>query len=310
MSQSVEITLKQLRSLLALEETRHFRRAAEICGVTQPSLSAQIQNLEAVLGLQLVERSRSGVAMTPAGRDVVERARRIVDEAQGIVDFAAGAQKGLSGIIRLGTTPTIGPYLLPQVVAALHRQFKDLNLYVREAAPRDLEFELGKGLHDVILSQLPSKSAEHVEESLFREPLVVALAVDHPLARREAISPDSLAGENVLTLSAHYHLHHQVSALCETFGARLMQDYEGTSLDALRQMVGMGMGITFLPALYVRSEIGARSEVVVRRLQGRTVTRTIGLVWRRSAGRAANYHALAQTIRDVAKKRMKDLIVE
>lgn len=307
---AAEITLKQLQTLLQLQQYSHFRRAAEAMGVTQPSLSAQLQNLEIALGVRLVERGRSGVALTPVGREVAARARRIADETQGIVDFAAQARHDLVGTIRLGTTPTLGPYLLPHVVATLHREHKSLSLYVRESAARELEHELLGGGHDVVLTQLPAASAELVAEELFREPLYLVLAVDHPLAKEAAVPVSALRGIDILTLSPNYHFYDQVKSLCDSFGARLLRDYEGTSLDALRQMVGMGMGASFLPALYVHSEIKARSEVVVKPLKGRTVSRAIGLVWRKTAGRADSYRRIADTIRDVAKKKFRDLVDE
>lgn len=307
---SVEkMTLKQIECLLALEQLPHFRRAAEHCGITQPSFSAQIANMEEVLSIKLVERSRSGVAFTPAGREVASRARRISDEVQGIMDFASHSQKGLMGTIRLGSKPTLGPYLLPHIIATLHRQYKELSLYIRESEPRNLEFELASGVHDLILTQLPATNAEHVEAELFQEPLYLAVAVDHPLASQETISVKSLKGVDILSLSPSFHLHDRVHALCEDFGARLVGDYEGTSLDALRQMVGMGMGATFLPALYAHSEISKRSEVVVRKLTGRSVTRSIGLIWRKSAGRAHSYKHLAEIIRDVVRRKFKDINV-
>lgn len=304
------LTLKQLRYLVALDETKHYRRAAEHCSISQPSLSAQIQNIEEALGVQLVERSRSGVALTPVGREVAERARRLLDEVQGIIDFAAGAQHGLVGTIRLGAKPTLGPYLLPYVVANLHRQHPDLRLYIREAAPRELEHELRRGVHDVILAQLPVVGSELVTQRLFREPLYLALAADHPLAEKEEIEPKDLKGLQVLSLSPQYHLHDQINAVCQEFGATVLRDYEGTSLDALRQMVGMGMGVTFLPALYVCSEIPLRSEVVVKQLRGKSIMRSLGLVWRKSAGRAAAYQQIADVVREVAAKKFKDLIIE
>ncbi|MBY0421661.1 MAG: hydrogen peroxide-inducible genes activator, partial [Parvularculaceae bacterium] len=249
------VTLKQLRYLVSLDETKHYRRAAEICGISQPSLSAQIQNIEEGLGVRLVERGRSGVALTPVGREVVARGRRILDEMQSLVDFAAGAQHGIAGTIRLGAKPTLGPYLLPHVVARLHRQHPDLNLYVREAAPKELEFELVRGVHDVILAQLPVAAGDLVVERLFREPLYLAIASDHRLAREESVHPTQLKDLEILSLNPQFHLHDQVTQLCKEFGARMLRDYEGTSLDALRLMVGMGMGATFLPAIYAQSEI-------------------------------------------------------
>ena len=303
------LTLKQLNCLLAVEDTRHFRRAAEQCGITQPSLSAQIQNLEEATGLQLVERSRSGVALTPYGREVAERARRVVDGAYGILEFAQGAQHGLVGTIRLGSKPTLGPYLLPHVVAALHRDHKELRLYVREAEPRNLEFELQRGMHDLILTQLPADNAEHIEAPLFQEPLYLTLARDHPLANKASINVSDLKNLDILSLNPSFHLHDQVHLICEQYGAHLQRDYEGTSLDALRQMVGMGMGVTFLPALYVHSEISARSEVVVKKLKGRAITRPVGLIWRKSAGRASAYRKIADVIKTVTARKFKDLAI-
>ena len=304
------LTLKQLRYLLALEQAKHYRRAAEMCGISQPSLSAQIQNIEDALGVHIVERSRAGVAFTPVGREVAARARRILDEVQNLKDFTAGAQRGLVGTIRLGVKPTLGPYLLPHVVKLLHRQHPELNLYVRESAPSELEHELAEGVHDLILAQLPVAGAELVTERLFREPLYLALASDHALAKEEALSPSQLKGLEVLSLSPQFHLHDQIYNLCREFGATPARDYEGTSLDALRLMVGMGMGVTFLPALYAGSEIPARGEVVVRKLKGKKITRSIGLVWRKSAGRADGYREISNVIRDVVSKKFKDLTVE
>lgn len=304
------LTLRQLRYLVALDDTRHFRRAAEACHISQPSLSTQVQTMEAILGVQLVERSRSGVAFTPVGREVSARARRVLGDVQDIVDLVAGAQNGLVGTIRLGAKPTLGPYLLPYVVARLHRQYPSLSLYVREGSPRELEHDLGRGLHDVILAQLPVTGAEFHTQRLFREPLYLALAADHPLADKAEVSTADLKDLKVLSLNPQYHLHDQIDALAQEFGATVLRDYEGTSLDALRQMVGMGMGVTFLPELYVRSEITARSEVVVKALKDRSITRTIGLVWRRSAGRAEAYKAVADLVHDVAAKTFKSLIIE
>lgn len=304
------LTLKQLRYLVALDDAKHFRIAAEACNISQPSLSAQIQNLEEVLGVQLVERDRSGVNLSPVGREVSVRARHVLDELQGMVDFTAGAQHGLVGTIRLGAKTTLGPYLLPHVVAKLHRQHPELSLYVREAPPQHLVQELTRGLHDVILAQLPIVGSELVTCRLFREPLYLALAVDHPLANKEEIETSDLEGLQVLSLSPHYHLHDQINVLCKEFGATRLRDYEGTSLDALRQMVGMGMGVTFLPALYAYSEISSNSEIVVKKLSGRAVTRSVGLIWRKSAGRAPAYNQLAEIIRGVVKRKFPGLTIE
>ncbi|MGB5557086.1 MAG: hydrogen peroxide-inducible genes activator [Paracoccaceae bacterium] len=274
-------SLRQLRYLIALAEARHFRKAAENMGISQPSLSLQIGNLEDLLGLRLFERGRGPVTLTPEGREVLERARRAVDEVRAIVDLSGRFKTGMAGTIRLGTTPTIGPYLLPFVVEQLHATYPDLRLYIRESAPRDLRDELLRGSLDVILTQLPEVGANLASCRLFREPLLLAVPADHALADQSELSEEDLAGLNVLSLGPAYTLHSQIIAICHQHGALLSRDYEGTSLDALRQMVGMGMGVAFLPRLYAQSEIeGRRSNVVVLPFRGNKIMRSIGLVWR------------------------------
>ncbi len=304
------LTLRQLRYLIALEETQHFREAAESCGISQPSLSVQIKTLEDSLGLTLVERGRGPVRLTLAGREVARRARDILDATQGIMDLSVTLQSGLGGTIRLGTSATLGPYLMPHVVGDLHRSHPDLRLYIREAAPRDLLRELGDGMHDLILTQLPVSGATLSVARLFREPLSVALPAEHPLAAKDMLDNDDLSEQTILSLSPSYTLHDQISALCVETGAHLSRDYEGTSLDALRQMVAMGMGLTFLPALYVESEIAGRArDVVVRPFRGRRFSRSIGLVWREASGAGPAYERLATVIRETAK-RFPHLVIE
>lgn len=294
-------TIRQLRYLIALSEVRHFRKAAEAMQISQPSLSLQISNLEELLGVRLVERGRGPVTLTLEGREVLARARRAVDEVRGIVDLTAALKTGLSGTIRLGTTPTIGPYLMPFVVERLHARYPDLRLYIREVAPRDLRGELLAGGLDVILTQLPEGGADLVTRRLFREPLMLAMPDDHDLVGKTEVTEADLAGQNVLTLGPDYALHDQIAAICHQSGAMLARDYEGTSLDAIRQMVGMGMGVALLPRLYARSEIDGRSSnVVVRPFRGNAVVRSIGLVWRR-AGNAATYDRLSNVIKEATR---------
>lgn len=309
MSES-RVTLKQFRYLIALADTGHFRRAAERCGISQPSLSVQLQNLEEELGARLVERGRSGARFTPIGREVVARGRRILLEVQGVADFASAAQHGLVGTIRLGVKPTLGPYLLPSVVAALHRQHPELKLYIREGAPHELEAELDRGVHDMILAQLPVQAGDLVAERLFQEPIYLLVAADHPLAVKDEVRIQDLKDLPILTLSPDYHLHDQVDALCQEFGAHLVRDYEGTSLDALRQMVAMNMGATFVPALYARSEVARSGDVVPKALQGRAISRPIGLAWRRGAGRAEAFSAIGTVIRQVVRDEFEPLTLK
>lgn len=302
------ITLRQLQYLVALHEAGSYRKAADLIGISQPSLSAQIHGAEEVLDTKLVERGRRGAIFTPTGREVLDRAHQILDQVQAILDLTAGREKGFLGTIRLGAKPTLGPYLLPQVVARLHSQNPEMKLYVREGAPGKLEPELLSGIHDVILAQLPVISSNITSVALFSEPLYLACAKDHPLAAQSTVKIEDLENQQVLSLNPGYSLHRKIDAVCQESGAKLSRDYEGTSLDALRQMVGMGMGITFLPALYVRSEISPQSEVVAKRIEGRVVSRDIGLAWRQQAGRMTAYEELAELIRQVVAEQFEELI--
>lgn len=309
-SPALPITLRQMRYLIALEETGHFRLAAERCGISQPSLSVQIKTLEDALDLQLVERGRGSIRLTLPGREVVMRAREVLDLAQGILDLSVTLKSGIGGTVRLGTSATLGPYLMPNVVADLHRSHPDLRLYIREGIPRDLQRELNDGTHDLILTQLPVVGASIVTARLFRENLSVALPVDHPLTEKAMIDPSDLAEQTILSLSPIYALHDQISAMCLETGATLSREYEGTSLDALRQMVAMGMGATILPALYVRSEIEGRArDVVVRPFNNRRFSRSIGLAWRKSSGAGPVYERIASLIRENVRN-IPELIVE
>ncbi|WP_183819710.1 hydrogen peroxide-inducible genes activator [Parvularcula dongshanensis] len=291
-------TIRQLRYLTALASCLSFRKAAERCGISQPSLSAQLKALETSLGVRLAERGSGSVVLTPVGREVAATAIDVLDRVDALVGLASRGP--LTGVLRLGVKPTLGPYLMPHVVRRLHATHPDLRLFVREAPPIDLERELIEGVHDVVLAQLPLASAEVESVRLFREPLLLAVASDHPLARQERFDPGDLKGLDVLTLSPRYHLHEQVLRLCEENEATLRRDYEGTSLDALRQMVGMGLGVTFLPALYVASEVRGEGDVAVLKPARAGLHRSIGLGWRRASGNHEAYEALGDAVTAVA----------
>ena len=304
-----DLTLKQLTYFVALAETRHYRKAAERVGISQPSLSQQILALETALGLALVERGQRGAVLTPNGRAVLAQARKVLDEAGALRALAQDARDGVSGTIRLGSTPTIGPYFLPYVMRRLHRAYPSLKVIVRDAAPLVLQDELLSGQHDLILTQLPVRSADVAVLRLFREPLKLAVAQDHPLARKRALQDDDLAGQDILALSSAYLLHDQIVALCEEIGANPRQDYEGTSLDALRQMTALDMGLSFLPALYVQSEVSPETgDVAVLPFRGGRLTRSIGLVWRRRSAHRETIERIAEVARAVARDRFKGLV--
>lgn len=302
-------SIRQLKYLVALSEELHFRRAAERMHVTQPTLSMQIQELEKRLKAPLVERGHNTVTLTPLGREMANRARRVIAEVQDIVDLAAASQHGFHGTVRLGVPPTLGAYLLPHIVPALHNLHRELKLYVKEDKPGELEAQLHSGSLDLVISPLPIRHSEFEVQRVFREPLLIVAANDHPLAKLQKLERSHLAGVNVLAIEKGHHLHEQVRVICEEFGAKLMRDYEGTSLDTLRLMAGMGVGLTFLPALYVRSEIGTRGELAVLKLKAPSLHRQIGVAWRKRSVNAERFAELADLIRAIASKDLPEVSV-
>ncbi|MEM7464551.1 MAG: LysR substrate-binding domain-containing protein [Pseudomonadota bacterium] len=295
-------SLRQLEYLLAVAELRHFRRAAAKVGVSQPTLSAQINALEERLGAQLVERSRSRVLLTPVGEQVTETARRIMRDVQEIREIATHKLGEPGGTIRLGLPPTIGPYLMPRVIPKIHRAYPDLKLYVREDIPSNLPDGLDSGKYDVLIAPIPVKAEGMDTIHLFREPLHLVVPADSDLGKRESIERKELKHRSILTLETGHHLRELVVGLCDDFGAELRAEYEGTSLDTLRQMVGMGMGLSFLPGLYVRSELRGGGNVKQIELKGRTLYRTIGMIWRNTSARKPEFEQLGQHIRDAVKR--------
>ncbi|MDA0240846.1 MAG: LysR substrate-binding domain-containing protein, partial [Proteobacteria bacterium] len=242
-------------------------------------------------------------------REIARRARPVLGDVQEIIDLAASSKHGLYGTLRLGVPSTLGPYLLPYIVPELHTRYPDLKLYVKEGKPKDLQEQLQAGDFDLLVLPVPITSKEIAVELLFREPLLVTVARDHPLAKKKSLTRADLAGESVLTIEQGHHLHEYVRTICEDIGATLLRDYEGTSLDTVRIMAGMGVGIAFLPSLYVRSEIGSRQEVVVVDVSGLTVHRQIALAWRKSSVNAAQFAGIAELMRDISAKKLPEVTV-
>ena len=291
------ITFRQLRALVAVADELHFRRAATRINVSQPALSGQIKELEERLGVQLLERSRSSVLMTPVGKDVVERARIILRDIDELVESAGHAQRKFVGTVRIGSLPTVGPYLLPPIIPAIHKRYPALKLYVRDGLQEPLVRELRAGQFDALIVPIPVAQGDFRIVPLFQEPLEVAMADDHPLAGRKTMERGDLRGQDVLVLEPGHRLRDQIVQVCEQSKATILADYEGTSLDAIRQMVAAGMGIAFLPSLYVRSEVRPGSGVVVRPIRKRPPSRTIGMVWRRNSARHEELQEIADIVR-------------
>lgn len=255
--------------------------------------------------MQLVERSRAAVLLTPVGQKVLEVARRVLRDVQEVRELAASHRGEFGGVIRLGVPPTIGPYLLPRMLPELHREHPRFKIFIREQAPSRLSDTLAEGGHDVIVTPLPLKNADFECQPIFREPLYIVMAEDHPLASKPAVERADLDGQAVLALERGHQLHEQVEAICEEFGARLLFDYEGTSLETLREMTALGMGLSFLPGLFVTTALGQPSGLVARELKGRSLYRTIGMAWRRTSARDAEFRLLLGFIRRTIEAHFK-----
>jgi len=301
-------SVRQIEYFLAIAQCESFRRAAERLGVSQPTLTAQIAQLETILGVRLFERSRSGTRLAPVGRDLVQHARRIIEEVGSFVDAADVLRNGPGGTYRLGVTPTLGPYLLPHLLPDLHRQYANLRIYLREDSQRELEAGLANGRHDIVLCPMPLENSDFVVAPLFREPVKLVIHEDHELARREHILAADLFNADILAIEEHHRFYRQVEQLCQRLGARLLRDYQGTSLDALRHMVVMGMGHAFLPALYVLSEIHDQSQLHVTELADERVVRAHALVWRAASPARAFFQRLAVDMRSILKRRIGHLV--
>jgi LysR family hydrogen peroxide-inducible transcriptional activator len=288
-------SLRQLEYLVAIADLGSFHRAARACGVSQPGLSAQIRQLETLLDLRLLERDRRRVLLSPAGVELVRRARVVLAEAQGLVEVARAFQRPLCGSLRLGVIPTVAPYLLPRVLPRVRKRHPELRLRLREAQTGELVAALERGELDVLLLALEAPLGDLATRELFRDPFHVALPTAHRLAKRKRVREQDLAGEAVLLLDDGHCLRAQALAVCREAGADEQSDFRATSLGTLIEMVCGGAGVTLLPELALRTE-ARRSGLAVRPFAKPAPHRTIGLAWRASSGRGAEFALLADSL--------------
>lgn len=294
-------TLRQFAYLVTLADTGSFVRAAQAANVSQPTLSHQIKALENRLGVRLVDRSAAGAILTPIGRAIVGKARGLLAEVREIESLAGRSADSLSGTLRLGTTPTLGPYLLSPIVAELHRRAPDLHLYVREGIPDEQSQQLARGSLDLLLGPLPIEGEALVVEPLFREPLHLVAAIDDPLARADIVDPALLRGRALLSLDPRHHFHRQCARIAEAYDMRMTPDYEGTSLDSLHQMVASGLGIAVLPTLYLASDVGGTSGLQILNIADWARYRSIALAWRRGTSMEVAFQLIAEQVRGSAR---------
>ncbi|WP_374649758.1 LysR substrate-binding domain-containing protein [Dongia sp.] len=289
-------TLRQLRYLVALAEHKHFGRAAEACFATQSTLSAGLQELENLLDVKLVERSKRRVMLTPLGEAIVARARIVLREAEDIADLAHASKDPLSGALRLGVIPTIGPYLLPRVLPPLRQTYPNLRLYLREDLTARLLEALGDGDIDVALIALPFQTDELEMRELGHDPFQLACRADDPLAKAQSLELDKIPEDRLLLLDEGHCLREHALAACRLEPSRHRDDFRATSLPTLVQMVANKLGVTLLPKMAVDAGLLGGTGLVTRPLAASAPARGIALVWRPTTPRSVEFNLLADML--------------
>lgn len=296
------VTLTELRYIVALSRERHFGRAAEACFVSQPTLSVGIKKLEDELGVTLFERSAGEVTLTPVGESIVAQAARVLEEAAAIKTLAQQGRDQLSGPLRLGAIYTIGPYLLPHLIPALHQTAPQMPLLIEENFTARLSESLKQGELDAIIIALPFEEAGVITEALYDEPFQVALPAGHPWSKRKTIAADELAQETLLLLGSGHCFRDQVMQACpalhrfSALAGSLQKTLEGSSLETIRHMVASGAGITVLPCTAVGAAQQESKLLAFRPFAKPVPGRRVALAWRKSFPRPQALEALRQAV--------------
>jgi LysR family hydrogen peroxide-inducible transcriptional activator len=289
-------TARQLQYVVAVAEERNFGAAAQRCLVSQPSLSAQVAELESALGVRLFERDRRGVLLTPAGKVLVAHSRQALLAFENLRDAARQLVDPLKGRLRLGVIPTLAPYALPYLDAALREAFPDLALVWREEKTESLSAALATGDVDAALVALEAELGDVEHEILAEDRFVLAAPVGHRLGRSSRpVGVGELKGEGVLLLEDGHCFRNQALELCAAAGTREL-GFRATSLATLAQMVAGGAGITLFPRLAAVVE-GRNEKLVIRELKPPRPKRTIALIWRRGSALADSLRAVARVAR-------------
>ena len=300
MSNTYLPTLKQLQYLVALRTEGHFGRAADACFVTQSTLSAGIKELETLIGVTLVERTRRVVRFTPLGIRVAEKAQRILRETEDLTDMVRAAGKPLAGELRMGVIPTIAPFLLPTLLPRLREQWPDLRLYLREETSQAACDALHRGKLDCVLLALPYACGDVEVADLFDDALLVAFPPGPAAELPECVPATAIDEDSLLLLEDGHCLKDHALSACNRPELRAEASILGTSLHTLVQMVDNGLGITLIPEMAVEAGILAGTRVVARRLDADHPVRKIALVWRKGSPREKEFRLLADALKAAA----------
>lgn len=290
------VTLKQLRYFDALAREQHFGRAAEACAVTQPALSMQIHELEQQLGLILVERTRAGVLLSDKGREIAARAARVLGDVREMIEFAQHSNEVLSGSLRLGVIPSIAPYMLPPLLPLLRESYPNLELHVRETQTLPLTQELVEGKLDVLLLALPIVHPEVQTQALFDDRFLLAVPPSRKLSARVRATRDLVEHERLLLLEEGHCLRDQALTYCSLQQVSTVNTFGVSSLSTVVEMVAAGYGITLLPEMCLNVEARGRNIGLMRFVEPEP-DRSVGLAWRSTSPRTADFQELGRIIK-------------
>lgn len=296
MNNTLHFNLRMLGYLVALDDHRHFGRAADACFVTQPTLSTQVKKLEEQLGVTLVERQSKGIKLTATGKEIAKRARELLREAESIEELAQMHQDPQAGRIRIALIPTLAPYLLPIAAPALSDAFERLRCLYLELQTDPLMAQIRGGDIDIGILALPLDLTGCNSRELFDEPFRFAVDCNHPKAGAGSVTQADVEGEHFLLLEDGHCLRDQALEVCAMAGGVNEDEFRATSLETLRQMVANGSGVTLLPELAVRQTGGAEQRLVALPFKDPVPTRTIIGVWRSSHPRAELIASICDTI--------------
>ena len=302
------VSLRQLRYLESLAETRHFGHAAQACAVSQPALSMQIKELEDELKVSLVERRKSGIELTEQGEEITRRARGILASVRDLLDYAKHQEGMLSGVLKLGAIPSIAPYLLPTALPELQRRFPALNLQLRETVTSNLVRELVSGDLDLILVALPIEDPEVDTFHLFDDRFILATKATKHNRRLRHAKADMLADNRLLLLEEGHCLRDQALSYCHMVTPEARDSFGASSLATIVQMVANGYGVTLLPEMAIASELHSGGDIRLLRFRAPEPKREIGLAWRKTSPRKRDFIQFAELLRDIAPNQAKSAL--
>jgi len=297
------MNLRDLEYLSAIGELKHFRKAAEKCFVSQPTLSGQIKKLEEEIGVQLLERTTRNVFLTPIGEEIVKIARRILADVDSIENMVSTFSDPMSGPLNIGLIPTIAPYLLPLIMQPLNKAYPKLEIVLHELKTEVILNKLSEGSLDAGILAVPLEMKGLEEIILYTEPFFVAANIRHPFAAKLSIKVEDLLDETVLLLEEGHCLRGQVMEVCSQTMTKERKDFQGTSLETIRHMVSTGIGITLIPQTAIdQKNLTQKSSIKYIPFNKPAPARRVGLLFRKTSNRKVCFEKLSALIKVIIQR--------